>query len=149
MELEVDIETGAVHVVNMVSGIDIGRVIWWKGAESQVRGGFLGMGIGEGLYQELLHDPTTGSYVNPNYHDFRIPTIMEVPDQIEATWDEYVDPIAPFGGKGIGENVLMGSSPAIANALSNALGGYRFTKLPITREDIMNAVRWMREMKKL
>jgi CO/xanthine dehydrogenase Mo-binding subunit len=149
VELEVDTETGYVHVINYVSGIDIGRVIWWKGAESQVRGGFLGMGIGEALYQNLLHDPTTGSYINPNYHDYRIPTMMEVPDNIEATWEEYGDPVGPFGGKGIGENVLCCVSPAMLNALSNALGGYRFLKLPVGPEDIMNAVQWMKEAGRL
>jgi CO/xanthine dehydrogenase Mo-binding subunit len=149
VELEVDIETGNVHVVNYVSGLDIGRVIFWKGAESQVRGGFLGMGIGEALYQELSHDPTIGSYINPNFHDYRIPTMMEVPDSIDATWEEYVDPVGPFGAKGIGENVLIAASPAIANALSNALGGYRFTKLPIDLEEIMKAVQWMRQAGKL
>jgi xanthine dehydrogenase YagR molybdenum-binding subunit len=149
VEVEVDVETCYAHVVNLVSGMDIGRVIWWKGAESQVRGGFLGMGIGEALYQELWHDPTTGGYVNPNYHDFRIPTMMEVPDDIVATWEEYVDPVGPFGAKGIGENVLVASSPAISNALSNALGGYRFTRLPIAIEDIVTAVQWMKKEGKL
>jgi CO/xanthine dehydrogenase Mo-binding subunit len=149
VELEVDIETGEVHVINYVSGIDIGRVIFWKGAQSQVRGGFLGMGMGEALYQHLLHDPTTGTYINPNFHDYEIPTIMETPDNIDATWEEYVDPIGPYGAKGIGENVLIAASPAIANALSNALGGYRFTKLPITLEEIVKAVQWMRQAGKL
>lgn len=149
VELEVDVETGDVHVINYVSGMDIGRVIFWKGAESQVRGGFYGMGLGESLYQEMLHDPTTGTYINPNFHDFRVPTMMEVPDNVVATWEEYVDPIAPFGAKGIGENVLSAVSPAVANALTNALGGYRFTSLPITREMIMNAVQWMKEVGKL
>jgi CO/xanthine dehydrogenase Mo-binding subunit len=149
VELEVDTETSYVHVINYVSGLDIGRVIWWKGAQSQVRGGFLGMGMGEALYQELYHDPTMGGYINPNYHDYRIPTMMEVPDNIEATWNEYVDPVGPFGAKGIGENVLIACSPAIANALSNALGGYRFTKLPIGPEDIVAAVQWMKEQGKL
>jgi CO/xanthine dehydrogenase Mo-binding subunit len=69
---------------------------------------------------------------------------METPDRIDYHYEEYHDPISGFGEKGIGENVLTGVSPAIANALSNALGGYRFTKLPITKKDIMDAVAWMR-----
>ena len=107
------------------------------------------MGLGETLYQELVLDPTTGSYTNPNFHDFRIPTIKELPDKVEAVWEEYVDPIGPFGAKGIGENVLIAVSPAIGNALSNALGGYRFLELPIGREDIIKALRWMKESGKL
>jgi CO/xanthine dehydrogenase Mo-binding subunit len=149
VELEVDVETGEVKVLEYVSGMDIGRVIFWKGAENQVRGGFYGMGMAEALYQERWNDPTTGGYLNPNFHDFRIPTIREVPDKVVATWEEHVDPIGPFGAKGIGENVLTGVSPAIANALSNALGGYKFTKLPITRKEIIEAIRWMRRVGKL
>jgi len=140
-EVEVNTETGAARVVHFTSSIGLGRVIFAKGAESQVRGGLF-MGIGETLYQELYLDPTTGQQLNPNFHDFRIATIMEVPDQVDALWIEQNDPIAPFGAVGIGEPVLMAVSPAIANALSNALGGYRFRTLPISREDIMAGIAW-------
>jgi CO/xanthine dehydrogenase Mo-binding subunit len=140
-EVEVNTDTGAVRVVRFTSSIGIGRVIFAKGAESQVRGGLF-MGIGETLYQELYLDPTTGQQLNPNFHDFRIATMMEVPDQVDALWIEQNDPVAPFGAVGIGEPVLMAVSPAIANALSNALGGYRFRNLPITRADIVAGIQW-------
>ncbi|MDG6901423.1 MAG: xanthine dehydrogenase family protein molybdopterin-binding subunit [Nitrososphaerota archaeon] len=142
-EVEVNIETGAARVVHFTSAIGIGRVVFPKGAESQVRGGLF-MGIGETLYQELYLDPTTGQQLNPNFHDFRIATMMESPDQVDALWVEQNDPIAPFGAVGIGEPVLMAVSPAIANALSNALGGYRFRTLPITREEIVAGIQWAR-----
>ena len=144
VEVEVDVETGEVHILEYVSSYDIGRVIFWKGAENQVRGGFIGMGIGATMFQEVIRDPITGGYLNPDFHNFKIPTIMETPDRIDYHYEEYHDPISGFGEKGIGENVLTGVSPAIANALSNALGGYRFTKLPITKKDIMDAIAWMR-----
>jgi CO/xanthine dehydrogenase Mo-binding subunit len=147
-EVQVNIETAEVRVVNFSSGIDIGRVIFPKGAMSQVRGGLF-MGIGETLYQELVNDPTTGSYTNPNFHDFKIPTIMEVPDNVTADWSEYGDKLGPFGAKGLGENTLIAVSPAIANALSNALGGYRFTSLPIRREDVVAAIQWAKQNKKI
>ena len=142
-EVEVNTETGAVRVVHFTSSIGIGRVIFAKGAESQVRGGLF-MGIGETLYQELYLDPTTGRHLNPNFHDFRIATIMEAPDQVDALWIEQNDPVAPWGAVGIGEPVLMAVAPAIANALSNALGGYRFRTLPISREDIVAGIQWAR-----
>jgi len=137
----VNTDTGAVRVVHFTSCIGIGRVVFPKGAESQVRGGLF-MGIGETLYQELYLDPTTGRQMNPNFHDFRIATMMESPDQVDALWVEQNDPVAPFGAVGIGEPVLMAVSPAIANALSNALGGYRFRTLPITREDVVAGIQW-------
>lgn len=140
-EVEVNTDTGEVRVVRFTSSIGIGRVVFPKGAESQVRGGLF-MGIGETLYQELYLDPTTGRQMNPNFHDFRVATMMESPDQVDALWIEQNDPIAPFGAVGIGEPVLMAVAPAIANALSNALGGYRFRTLPISREEIMAGIKW-------
>ncbi|MDG6902883.1 MAG: xanthine dehydrogenase family protein molybdopterin-binding subunit [Nitrososphaerota archaeon] len=154
VEVEVDTETADARVVNYVGGIDIGKVVFAKGAQSQARGGFIGLGIGQAFYEELLNDPSadfqySGSYLNPNFLDLKVPTIMETPDSAEGVWEEYVDPIGPYGAKGIGENVLIGASAAIANAMSNALGGYRFTSLPIRKEDIVAAIRWMKSTGKL
>jgi CO/xanthine dehydrogenase Mo-binding subunit len=142
-EVQVDIETAEVHVTNYTSSMDIGKVVFPKGATSQSHGGFF-MGLGESLLTERWIDPTTGRDLNPNFHDFRIPTIMELPDVINTVWEEYNDPVGPYGAKGIGENVIICYSPAIANALSNALGGYRFDHLPISKVDIVDALTWMR-----
>ena len=144
MEVEVNTDTGDVRIVHFTSSIGLGRVVFPRGAESQVRGGMF-MGIGETLYQEVWLDPTTGQQMNPNYHDFKIPTVMEVPDQVDALWIEQNDPIAPFGAIGIGEPCLMAISPAIGNALSNALGGYRFRSLPISREEVMAGIAWAKQ----
>ena len=148
IELELDTETGDVHVTNYVTGNDIGQIIFARGAESQARGGFF-MGYGEALLEELIIDPTTGSYLNPNFHDYRIATQLDAPDQVIPVWEQAGDPVAPFGAKGLGEHVLIGVSPTIANALSNALGGYRFTKLPITRQDIVEGIRWAKQNGKI
>ena len=144
MEVEVNTDTGDVRIVHFTSSIGLGRVVYPRGAESQVRRGKF-MGIGETLYQEVWLDPTTGQQMNPNYHDFKIPTVMEVPDQVDALWIEQNDPIAPFGAIGIGEPCLMAISPAIGNALSNALGGYRFRSLPISREEVMAGIAWAKQ----
>jgi CO/xanthine dehydrogenase Mo-binding subunit len=138
-EVELDIETAQVHVTNYTSSMDIGKVVFQKGAESQSHGGFF-MGLGESLYTQRWIDPTTGMDMNPNFHDFKIPTIMELPDQINTIWEEYGDPIGPYGAKGIGENVIICYSPGIANAISDALGGYRFDHLPITKQDIVGGL---------
>ena len=140
----VDVETAEVRVISAVVGMDIGRVIFAKGAESQVQGGFT-QGIGEGLFEEFWNDPTTGRNTNYNFHDFRMATQMDVPDSITPVWVEYVDPVGPFGAKGIGENCSMAVSAAIANAVSNALGNYPFSTTPITKADIVTAIQWMKD----
>ncbi len=154
VELTVDTDTGQVHITNFVGGLGMGKVIFAKGAQSQAEGAFTGMGQGEALYEELLNDPSadlnlSGSYLNPSILNYKVPTIMEAPDNITPVWVEYNDPIGPFGATGIGEPCLVGSSPAIVNALSNALGGYRFTRIPVRREDIIAAVNWMKSTGKL
>jgi CO/xanthine dehydrogenase Mo-binding subunit len=144
----VDTETAEVRVLNATVGIGIGRVIFRKGADSQLRGGFI-QGIGEALFEEYDNDPTTGQIINYNYHDFRLPTQADSPDSITSVWGEYVDPVGPFGAVGIGENCSMAVSAAIANALSNAMGGYRFNTLPITKMDIVAGIQWMQANGKL
>jgi CO/xanthine dehydrogenase Mo-binding subunit len=154
-KVAVDIETAEVQILNYTAGMDIGKVIFYNGAMSQASGGLF-MGLGESLFQERWNDPTTGQNINPNFHDFRIPTIMEIPQDVIANgpapymngtnykWVEYIDPVGPYGGKGIGENCLIGVSAALANALSNAFGGYQFSQLPISKEDIVAAIQWAR-----
>lgn len=155
VEVEVDTDTADVRVVNSVSALDIGRIIWYKGAVAQNEGGFIGLGIGSGLYEETIHDITTGldwsgSYLNPNYNDNKVPTIMETPDTHTPVLVESIhDQTGPFGAKGMGEPSLTGTGAAIANALSNALGGYRFSKLPIRREDIVAALESMQKSGKI
>lgn len=157
-EVSVDIETAQVQVQRFFTGMDIGRVLFYKGAMSQANGGLF-MAGGEALTQERWNDPTTGQDLNPNFHDFRIFTIMEIPQEVVLNgpanymngtnhkWVEYVDPVGPYGAKGIGENVMMAVSPALANALSNAMGGYRFTSIPLTREKIVAGLQWMQQQK--
>jgi CO/xanthine dehydrogenase Mo-binding subunit len=156
VEVQVDTETADVSIINYTGSLDIGRVIFRKGAQSQCRGAFCSTGIGEGLYEELLNDPSTGlkysgSPINNNYRDNKLPTIMEAPSgTVNDVWEEFVDPTnvniqAAYGGKGIGEPCLAGTSAAIVNALSNALGGYRFTSLPVRKEHIVAALQWMKQ----
>ena len=81
--------------------------------------------------------------------DMKVPTIMQTPDTTMAVFEQTSDPAGPYGAKGIGELCLISSAPAIANALSNALGGYRFTSTPIRKEDIVAALQWMQTQGKL
>ncbi|MDG6903143.1 MAG: xanthine dehydrogenase family protein molybdopterin-binding subunit [Nitrososphaerota archaeon] len=153
-EVEVDVETADVRVIDYVGGLGLGRVIFAQGADAQNQGGFIGHGIGEALYEEIIPDSSTGlnysgRFLSPNYLDFKFPTIMQAPNRALSMWEEYVDPLGPFGAVGIGENVLMSVIPCILNALSNALGGYRFTKVPVRREDIVAALQWMKDNGKL
>ncbi len=152
-QVEVDTETGEVHVLSHTFGLGLGRTIFYKGAVHQMMGGSV-MGVGSAFFEELLVDPsqnvtptpgypTSGSWLNPNFHDYQIPTIMENPDTANAIPVENIDPTGPYGATGIGENCIIAADVSFINALSNALGGYRFHKTPVRIEDVVAAIQLM------
>jgi len=143
-----------VRVIDYVGGLGIGRVIFAAGADGQNQGGMIGLGIGETFFEQNINDSSTGlkysgGAVNPNYLDNKIPTIYQAPNRAQSLWTEYGDPYGPFGAVGIGENTLMSVIPMILNALSNAMGGYRFIHTPVRKEDIVLGLQWMKQNGKL
>ena len=136
-EVEVDLETGKVKVLKVTEAGDCGQAINPLSVEGQVEGSIL-MGMGQALYEEIKVAPD-GKLLNPNLHDYKIPTIMELPE-IDSTIVESYDPTAPFGAKESGEGPIQPVIPAIANAVADAIG-VRFTDLPITPEKVLRALR--------
>ena len=135
--VEVDTETGAVRVLRLVSSHDIGRAINPKLVESQQFGGAV-MGLGYGLYEEAELDAKTGVLLNPDVHQYRVPTSLETPP-IEAHNVEGDDLFYPYSAKPVGEAPLVGVMPAVRNALRHALG-FGIDALPITAARVLGAV---------
>ena len=134
-EVEVDVETGQVRVLNFVAAHDVGRAINPVGVEGQIEGG-VAQGIGYALLEEMKMDQ--GRVVNPDFLDYRIPTALDIPP-IQSILVEPVDPHGPFGAKSIGETALVPTVPAIANAIYDAVG-VRLTELPMTPDKILDAL---------
>ena len=101
------------------------------------------MGLGETLLEDTLFD-ASGRLLNPNLHDYLIPTIGETPD-IRTVAVESFEPNGPLGAKEIGEGSLLPVLGAIANAVYDACG-VRVTELPITPEKILNGLAHGRPM---
>jgi xanthine dehydrogenase YagR molybdenum-binding subunit len=142
-EVEVDLETGSVRVLRVVSAHDSGRIINRLTAEGQVIGGVV-QGLGYALLEQRLVDPSTGTVVNPNLLDYLLPSSLETPE-VTAVFVEPLDTQANnLGAKGLGEPPIIGMAAAIANAVSRALG-VRITELPITSEKVAEAVRKAKE----
>lgn len=153
-EVEVDVETADVRVVNYVGALSVGRQIFYNGMRGQNHGGFNGLGLGEALYEETIDDSSTGlkysgTRLNADYLDFKIPSIMQAPDTIQVPVYEQIDPVGPYGACGMGENALTGVASCVLNALSNACAGYRFTRMPVRKEDVVDALQWMKANGKL
>ena len=135
-EVEVDIELGTVRVVKITAAHDVGRAINPTLVEGQIEGG-VAQGIGLALMEEF--HPGRGE----NLHDYLIPTIGDVPP-IESILIEDPSPTGPFGAKGIGEQALIPTAPAILNAIHHATG-VRIRRVPATPDRVRAALLAARE----
>ncbi len=136
VEVEVDEETGDVRILRLVASHDVGQVLNEQTLAGQTYGA-LAQGIGYALYEEIRSEE--GRIINPNFTDYKIPTIAEMDTEIELDFIETADEHGPFGAKGVGEPGLVPTAPAIANAIYDAIG-VRVRDLPITPERLRAAI---------
>jgi aldehyde oxidoreductase len=134
-EIEVDIELGRVKVLRLVCAHDVGRAINPTLVEGQIEGG-AAQGLGFALMEEFF--PGKGE----NLHDYLIPTIGDMPP-VESILIEEASSVGPFGAKGIGEQALIPTAPAILNAIHHATGA-RMTRIPATPDRVRTAILAMR-----
>jgi aldehyde oxidoreductase len=130
-EIEVDIELGTVKVLKITAAHDVGRAINPTLIEGQIEGG-VAQGIGMALMEEFF--PGKGE----NLHDYLIPSAGDVPP-VESILIEDQSPIGPFGAKGIGEQAVIPTAPAILNALHDAIG-IRVHRIPATPDRVRAAI---------
>ena len=136
---EVDTETGDARLTRFFAVDDCGRIINPLLAEGQVHGG-IGQGVGQALYEEVAFDadgnPLTGTLL-----DYQIPTANEIPTVTTST-TETPSPHNPLGAKGIGESGTIGSTPAVQNAVVDAVAhlGIRHIDMPMTPERVWKAI---------
>jgi len=136
VEVEVDPETGQVKVLSYVAASDCGTVINPIGAEGQVEGS-VAQGLGYALIEGLKMEE--GRPINPNFSDYRIPSMRDMPRLDHVFADSY-EPTGPFGAKGLGELGMDPTAAAIGNAIFDAVG-VRIKTLPITPEKVLRALR--------
>ncbi|MGH8726422.1 MAG: molybdopterin cofactor-binding domain-containing protein, partial [Burkholderiales bacterium] len=128
VELEVDTETGRVRVTRLVNVADVGTPINPKIVETQLSGAAI-MQLGFTLHEKMEFD-AQGQLRNASLAEYKIPGLLDVPEEIinEAVTAE--QRTGPFGAKGVGETGTFGVSPAVANAIHDAVG-VRLTELPL------------------
>ncbi len=130
-EIEVDVELGRVKVLRLVCAHDVGRAINPTLVEGQIEGG-AAQGLGLALMEEFF--PGKGE----NLHDYLIPTIGDMPP-VECILIEDGSSAGPFGAKGIGEQALIPTAPAIFNAIHHATGA-RIRRAPATPDRVRQAI---------
>ena len=136
---EVDVETGHVTLLRYIVSEDCGPMINPNVVEGQIAGGTV-QGIGGALLEHLAYDDD-GNPIATTFMDYLIPTAAEIPT-IEHGHIETPSP-GPGGYKGVGEGGAIGAPPAVVNAVADALTpfGARLTRLPLTPERVLEAVR--------
>jgi CO/xanthine dehydrogenase Mo-binding subunit len=130
-EIAVDRELGTIRVTKVTAAHDVGRAINPTLIEGQIEGG-VAQGLGMALMEEFF--PGQGE----NLHDYLIPTAGDIPP-VESILIEDPSPVGPFGAKGIGEQAMIPTAPAILNALYDAVG-VRIHKIPATPDRVCAAI---------
>ena len=137
VEVEVDTETGQVRITRLINVADVGKPINPKIVETQLSGASL-MQLGFSMFEKMHIDG--GQVTNASLADYKIPSIHDVPPVMENEAVDVYQSNGPFGAKGVGELATFGVSPAIANAIDDAIG-VRLTELPLTAEAVFRALR--------
>jgi len=133
VKIEVDRQTGKVKIPKVVLAVDVGKALNPDLINGQITGGLL-QGIATVLYEDMRFNEK-GKLINANFTDYKIPTSMDVPDEIVPIIIEVPQSDGPLGARGVGEHTMIPCAPMIANAVDDALG-IRIKSMPITAEKI-------------
>ena len=137
VEVEVDIETGQIGIIDYVAAQDSGTVINPKVLENQVLGGAIA-GAGFSLVEGLVFDENTGKILNPSFMDYKVLRINDFPSLPKVIFCEPNDPVGPYGIKSGAEVPMAAAMPAIAQAVYNAIGIW--LDVPMTPERVLRGL---------
>ena len=137
VEVEVDIETGHVQVLEVVCANDVGKAVNPQQVQGQIEGAVV-QAHGYALMEYLVSDQ--GKIKNPYFSTYLIPTALDVPPVVKSVILEYPDPIGPWGARGMAEMPFLPLAPAIAAAIYDATGVW-VNSQPFTPEKVVKALR--------
>lgn len=132
-EIEVDTETGEIHVLKLISAFDPGKVINEQQCRCQVIGGVV-QGLGSAVSEKFIFS-RDGRFLNPSFKDYKMPTAKDIPDHMDQIFIETPHPEGPYGARGVAEHPMISVPGAVGNALANATGIEAF-ELPLDSERV-------------
>lgn len=133
VELEVDIETGQVHLVNVICADDVGHAVNPQQVKGQIEGAVV-QAAGYSVLENFVQKD--GIPLTRTLSTYLIPTILDIPDQVESIILEYPDPIGPYGARGMGEMPFLPMAPAVCSALHDATGVW-VNEFPLIPERVL------------
>ncbi len=137
IEVEVDVETGHIDVIRVVSANDVGHAVNPILVQGQIEGAVV-QGQGYAIMENLVS--VDGVIKNPYLSTYLIPTVLDVPHEVKSVILEYSDPIGPWGARGMAEMPFLPVVPAIAAAVYDATGVW-IDSIPMTPERVVRHLR--------
>jgi CO/xanthine dehydrogenase Mo-binding subunit len=137
VEVEVNAETGEVHLKRVWAAHDVGQAINPMHVEGQIQGA-IAQAQGWALLEDFIMQD--GQLRTKSYADYLIPTVYDMPDEINPLILEIADPQGPYGVRGLGEMPMLVLAPAILDAIHDATGIW-FNRLPVRAEDVLLALK--------
>ncbi len=136
VEIEVNLLTGQVQVLRIISAHDVGKAINVQQVSGQIEG-CLAQALGYALMEDFqIRD---GHVLTPRLNTYLLPTVLDMPTDVEPVILELADPAGPFGARGMAELPLVSFTPAIASAIHEATGAW-LTRQPMTPERVLAAM---------
>ncbi len=135
-EVEVDMETGRLEIIQAAAAFDVGRAINPEIVKTQMEGGLI-QGISSALFEQMKFKD--GVMLNPSFVDYRIATAVDLPQKTQIFIVEVPQDDGPWGARGVGEHPMVPSVPGIANAIYDAIG-IRLEGPPFTSERLYLAM---------
>jgi CO/xanthine dehydrogenase Mo-binding subunit len=144
-EVEVDVETGKVHLIDYLGVGDVGTVVNPRSLLAQINGGSC-LGIAHALFQNLIYDPQYGLSLGRRFHYNKPLTILDIPSHLQADALGIPDPETPVGARGVGEPPVGAGYGSVMNAIADAIGVDAFRRAPVTSDIILMSLEHGRRM---
>jgi CO/xanthine dehydrogenase Mo-binding subunit len=144
-EVEVDVETGHVTLVDFLAVGDVGTVINPRSLLAQIKGGCC-LGIAHALFQKSVVDPRYGITLGDRFHYSKPLSILDIPVEMRAEALDIPDPETPVGARGVGEPPVGAGYGAVMNAIADAVGEDVFRRAPVTSDIILMSLEHGRRM---
>jgi CO/xanthine dehydrogenase Mo-binding subunit len=137
VDVEVDTETGEIRVLRVVCADDVGQAVNPQQIQGQIEGAVV-QAAGWVLTEDFqMRD---GHVLTPHLSTYLIPTVLDIPEEVESVILEYEDPLGPWGVRGMGEMPYLPFAPALVAAVHDATGVW-FDELPLTPERVLARLR--------
>jgi xanthine dehydrogenase molybdenum-binding subunit len=144
-EVEVDVDTGKVELVDFLSVADVGTVVNPRSLHGQINGGIC-LGIAHALCQKLVYDPQYGLSLARRFHYNKPLSILDVPVHMPTEALNLPDPETPVGARGVGEPPVGAGYCAVLNAIASAVGVDVFRRAPVTPDVVLMSLEHGRRM---